>query len=98
MGEGFLFEHAESEGNSIDDRDIEKVETCIDFVADELFGFFNKGVHFLVLVGDNHSESARVFHFSEGHSGFLLMFFVELKHFLEGKVTNDVTIEDKKET
>lgn len=84
--------------NSINDLGIEKVDTSIDFIRNEFFRFLNKSINLSCTIGDYNSIFCWILHLCEQNCTFFSMFFMKIKHVLKREITNDIAIQDKKQS
>ena len=95
LGECFLFEHAKSHWDFVDNWHIEKIESCVDGISDKFLWFLHKGFHFSIWFSDHYSKSAWVLNFSKDDCSFFAVAFVEGQHFFEREIADDIAVEDK---
>ena len=48
LRECFLLEHAKSHGDLVDNRYIEKIESCVDGISNKFLWLLHKGFHFSI--------------------------------------------------
>ena len=95
LRKSFLFKHTKSHGNLIDNRNIQKIESCIDGISNEFLWFLHKSFHFAIWFSHNYSESTWILNFCQYNGAFFAVLFVKCEHLFKREITDDITIEDK---
>lgn len=95
--EGFLFDGGRAQFNAVENTGVQEVDTGVDSVTDELNRLLDETVdaRWVVRLVDDDTVLGGLIHLGDDDGSLITMTLVEFCEILEGKVTNDIGVEDE---
>ena len=96
-GEGLLFDGRRAQVNPFEDTGVQKINTGVDSVTDELDWFLDEAVDArgVVWLVDDNTILGGLIHLGHHDSPLITMVLVEFRELLEGVITDDIGVEDE---
>lgn len=96
-GEGLLFDGGRAQVNPLEDTGVQKIDTGVDSVTDELDWFLDEAIDArgVVWLVDDNTILGGLIHLGHHDGSLITMVLVEFRELLKGVITDDIGVEDE---